>query len=50
MGHDVGGRGAPPPLQGFISIDSVPRVPLRSTLGYIPVLTGRMVERLIPGA
>ena len=45
MGHDVGGRGAPPPLQGSISIDSVPRVPLRSTLGYIPVLTGRMVNR-----
>ena len=45
MGHDVGGRGAPPPLQGSISIDSAPRVPLRSTLGYIPAAASRLKAR-----
>ena len=54
MGHDVGGRGAPPPLQGSISIDWVPRVPLRSTLGYIPAAAsrlkaGRTVSGMTPG-
>ena len=45
MGHDVGGRSAPAPRQGSISIDSVTRVPLRSTLGYIPAAASRLNAR-----